>query len=88
MDPLSATEAIKKHGVVAVLSIFIFLMYNFFSDRLDKVEGKLERVESDLYDCLSDKAQALQAPLIQKKYTYEHPVLAVLPEKLKIKCLS
>jgi hypothetical protein len=88
MDPISATESIKKHGVVSVLTIFIFLMYNFFSNRLDKVEEKLERVESNLYDCLNDKAQVIHSELIQRKYIYEHPVLAILPEKLKIKCLS
>ena len=77
MDPISIIEASKKHGI----SILLILALVWMNSRLSAVEEKL-------YDCLEDRATISQAPLSQKKYTYEHPVLAVLPEKLKIKCLS
>lgn len=88
MEPISVAESIKKHGIVSVLTLFIFLMYNFFSNRLDKVEEKLERVESQLYDCLNDKLQVRQSPLSDKKHEEIQYTFAIIPDKLKIKWAS
>jgi hypothetical protein len=39
MELLPLIESIKKHGVVGVLTLVIFLMFNFFSGRLEILEG-------------------------------------------------
>ena len=77
MDPIAIIEGAKKHGI-SVLLIFALVWMN----------NRLTDVEEKLYDCLEDRAQARQMPLGQKEYHYSDPVFAILPEKLKIKCLS
>jgi len=52
MDPIAIAAAIKKNGMVGLLTLILVLMFNYFTSRLDAVEGKLERVEAKLYDCL------------------------------------
>jgi hypothetical protein len=41
--------------MVGLLSLIVILMFNYFTSRLEMVEGKLERVEAKLYDCLEDR---------------------------------
>lgn len=57
MDPIAIAAAIKKNGMVGLLTLILVLMFNYFTSRLDAVEGKLERVEAKLYDCLEDRIQ-------------------------------
>jgi hypothetical protein len=85
MDPISATDSIKKHGVIAVLTIVLFFTHSFFSERLDKVEAKLERVEGQLYDCLGDKIAVANPPVTNKNIQVPIKLLAVLPDKTKIR---
>jgi hypothetical protein len=57
MALIPTIEAIKKHGVIGVLVLVIFLMYSFFTKRFEVLEAKLERVELKLYDCMEDRIQ-------------------------------
>ena len=84
MDPLTIIEAAKKHGI-SVLVIFACFWLN---NRLTVSEDKISKLEDKLYDCLEDKSNiATLPPRTNKHYQYEHQILAVLPDKIKI-CLS
>lgn len=84
MDPLTIIEAAKKHGI-SVLVIFACFWLN---NRLTVSEEKISKLEDKLYDCLEDKSNiAALPPRTNKDYQYEHQILAVLPDKIKI-CLS
>ena len=84
MDPLTIIEAAKKHGI-SVLVIFACFWLN---NRLTVSEDKISKLEDKLYDCLEDKSNiAVLPPRTNKDYQYEHQILAVLPDKIKI-CLS
>ena len=84
MDPLTIIEAAKKHGI-SVLLIFALFWLN---SRLSVSEEKIGKLEDKLYDCLEDKSNiAVSHPNSKKDYQYEHQILAVLPDKIKI-CLS
>lgn len=87
MDPVSLIESIKKHGVVGVLTLVIFLIFNFFSGRLEILETKLEKVESKLYDCLEDRIQTSKRQ-VDKHVQFTELMVAILPDKLKIEWQS
>ena len=55
MDPVAIATAVKKNGMIGLLTLIVVLMFNYFTSRLEMVEGKLERVEAKLYDCLEDR---------------------------------
>jgi len=79
MELIPVIEAIKKHGVSAVLVLVIYLMFNFFSDRLEKVENKLAMVEAKLYDCLEDRIQFSKF----KGFVEDNRLVGILTEKKK-----
>ena len=87
MDPVSLIESVKKHGVVGVLTLVIFLIFNFFSGRLEILETKLEKVESKLYDCLEDRIQTSKRQ-VDKHVQFTELMVAILPDKLKIEWQS
>ena len=82
MELLPLIESIKKHGVVGVLTLVIFLMFNFFSGRLEILEAKLEKVESKLYDCLEDRIQTTKRQL-DKHVQFTELMVGILPDKKK-----
>jgi hypothetical protein len=75
-------EAIKKHGVIGVLVLVIFLMYSFFTKRFEVLESKLERVELKLYDCLEDRIQTSKRQL-DKHIQFSELMVGILPNKKK-----
>jgi hypothetical protein len=75
-------EAIKKHGVIGVLVLVIFLMYSFFTKRFEVLESKLERVELKLYDCLEDRIQTSKRQL-DKHVQFSELMVGILPDKKK-----
>ena len=75
-------EAIKKHGVIGVLVLVIFLMYSFFTKRFEVLESKLERVELKLYDCLEDRIQTTKRQL-DKHVQFSELMVGILPDKKK-----
>jgi uncharacterized membrane protein len=75
-------EAIKKHGVIGVLVLVIFLMYSFFTKRFEVLESKLERVELKLYDCLEDRVQTSKRQL-DKHIQFSELMVGILPDKKK-----
>jgi hypothetical protein len=75
-------EAIKKHGVIGVLVLVIFLMYSFFTKRFEVLESKLERVELKLYDCLEDRIQTSKRQL-DKHIQFSELMVGILPDKKK-----
>lgn len=81
MELIPVIEAIKKHGVSAVLVLVIFLMFNFFSERLETVETKLANVESKLYDCLEDRIQTSNSHA--KLFIEDNRLVGILTEKKK-----
>ena len=82
MALIPTIEAIKKHGVIGVLVLVIFLMYSFFTKRFDVLESKLERVESKLYDCLEDRIQTSKRQL-HKHIQFSELMVGILPDKKK-----
>ena len=81
MELVPVIEAIKKHGVSAVLVLVIYLMFNFFSERLEKVETKLANVEAKLYDCLEDRIQTSNSHA--KVFVEDNRLVGILTEKKK-----
>lgn len=82
MDPIAIAAAIKKNGMVGLLSLIVILMFNYFTSRLEMVEGKLERVESKLYDCLEDRIQTSDNNM-HSSVKYPELMAAILPKELK-----
>lgn len=82
MDPVAIATAIKKNGMVGLLSLIVILMFNYFTDRLKMVEGKLERVESKLYDCLEDRIQTSDNDM-HSSVKYPELMSAILPKELE-----
>jgi hypothetical protein len=82
MALISTIEAIKKHGVLGVLVLVIFLMYSFFTKRFEVLESKLERVELKLYDCLEDRIQTSKRQL-DKHVQFSELMVGILPDKKK-----
>jgi hypothetical protein len=82
MALIPTIEAIKKHGVIGVLVLVIFLMYTFFTKRFEVLESKLERVELKLYDCLEDRIQTSKRQL-DKHIQFSELMVGILPDKKK-----
>jgi hypothetical protein len=82
MALIPTIEAIKKHGVIGVLVLVIFLMYSFFTKRFEVLESKLERVELKLYDCLEDRIQTTKRQL-DKHVQFSELMVGILPDKKK-----
>ena len=82
MALIPTIEAIKKHGVIGVLVLVIFLMYSFFTKRFEVLESKLERVELKLYDCLEDRIQTSKRQL-DKHIQFSELMVGILPNKKK-----
>jgi uncharacterized membrane protein len=82
MALIPTIEAIKKHGVLGVLVLVIFLMYSFFTKRFEVLESKLERVELKLYDCLEDRIQTSKRQL-DKHIQFSELMVGILPDKKK-----
>ena len=82
MDPIAIAAAIKKNGMVGLLTLILVLMFNYFTSRLDAVEGKLERVESKLYDCLEDRIQTSDNDM-HSLVKYPELMAAILPKELE-----
>jgi hypothetical protein len=82
MALIPTIEAIKKHGVLGVLVLVIFLMYSFFTKRFEVLESKLERVELKLYDCLEDRIQTSKRQL-DKHVQFSELMVGILPDKRK-----
>jgi len=82
MDPIAIAAAIKKNGMVGLLTLILVLMFNYFTNRLDAVEGKLERVEAKLYDCLEDRIQKSDNDM-HSGVKYPDLLVGVLPKELK-----
>ena len=81
MELLPLIESIKKHGVTGVLTLVLFLMFNFFSGRLEILEAKLEKVEAKLYDCLEDRIKT--GSRISKDFITNNFLVAILPNRKK-----
>jgi hypothetical protein len=82
MALIPTIEAIKKHGVIGVLVLVIFLMYSFFTKRFEVLESKLERVELKLYDCMEDRIQTSKRQL-DKHIQFSELMVGILPDKKK-----
>jgi hypothetical protein len=82
MDPIAIAAAIKKNGMVGLLTLILVLMFNYFTSRLDAVEGKLERVEAKLYDCMEDRIQKSDNDM-HSGVKYPDLFVAILPKELK-----
>jgi hypothetical protein len=82
MDPIAIAAAIKKNGMVGLLSLIVIFMFNYFTSRLEMVEGKLERVESKLYDCLEDRIPTSDNDM-HSSAKYPELMAAILPKELE-----
>ena len=82
MDPIAIAAAVKKNGMVGLLTLILVLMFNYFTNRLEIVEGKLEKVESKLYDCLEDRIQTSDNHM-HSDIKYPNLLVGVLPKELK-----
>lgn len=82
MDPVAIATAVKKNGMVGLLTLILVLMFNYFTDRIELIEGKLERVESKLYDCLEDRIQTSDNDM-HSSVKYPELMAAILPKELK-----
>mgnify|MGYP000874206922 CR=1 FL=1 len=82
MDPIAIAAAIKKNGMVGLLTLILVLMFNYFTNRLDAVEGKLERVEVKLYDCLEDRIQKSDNDM-HSGVKYPDLLVGILSKELK-----
>lgn len=72
MTPQIILDLTKKHGISALL---IFALY--------WMNARLERVETKLYDCLEDRAQAKSLPTHRQQYAKQDYLYAVLPKETK-----
>ena len=82
MDPIAIAAAIKKNGMVGLLTMIVVLMFNYFTNRLEMVEGKLERVEAKLYDCLEDRIRTSDNDM-NTSAKYPELMAAILPKELE-----
>lgn len=82
MDPIAIAAAIKKNGMVGLLTLILVLMFNYFTDRIELIEGKLEKVESKLFDCLEDRIQTSDS-YMHTEAVYPELMAAILPKELK-----
>ena len=82
MDPIAIAAAIKKNGMVGLLTLILVLMFNYFTSRIELIEGKLERVESKLYDCLEDRIQTSDNDM-NSSAKYPELMAAILPKELE-----
>lgn len=82
MDPVSIATAVKKNGMIGLLTLIVVLMFNYFTSRLEMVEGKLERVEAKLYDCLEDRIQTSDNDM-HSSVKYPELMAAILPKELE-----
>ena len=82
MDPIAIAAAIKKNGMVGLLTLILVLMFNYFTSRLDAVEGKLERVEAKLYDCMEDRIQTSDNDM-HSGVKYPDLLVGILTKELK-----
>ena len=82
MDPIAIAAAVKKNGMVGLLTLILVLMFNYFTNRLEIVEGKLEKVESKLYDCLEDRIQTSDNHM-HSDIKYPNLLVGVLTKELK-----
>lgn len=82
MDPVAIATAIKKNGMIGLLTLIVVLMFNYFTDRLEMVENKLERVETKLYDCLEDRIKSSDKDM-HPSVKYPELMAAILPKELK-----
>jgi hypothetical protein len=82
MDPIAIAAAIKKNGMVGLLTLIVVLMFNYFTNRLEMVEGKLERVEAKLYDCLEDRIRTSGNDM-NTSAKYPELMAAILPKELE-----
>ncbi len=82
MDPIAIAAAIKKNGMVGLLTLIVIFMFNYFTERLEKVEGKLERVEAKLYDCLEDRIRTSDNDM-NSSAKYPELMAAILPKQLE-----
>ena len=80
MDPIAIATAIKKNGMIGLLTLIVVLMFNYFTSRLEMVEGKLERVEAKLYDCLEDRIQKSDNDM-HSSAKYPELMAAILPKE-------
>lgn len=80
MDPVALATAVKKNGMVGLLTLIVVLMFNYFTNRLEMVEGKLERVEAKLYDCLEDRIQKSDNDM-HSSAKYPELMAAILPKE-------
>lgn len=80
MDPVAIATAVKKNGMVGLLTLIVVFMFNYFTDRLEMVEGKLEKVESKLFDCLEDRIQTSSNQL-HTDILYPELMAAILPKE-------
>lgn len=80
MDPVALATAIKKNGMVGLLTLIVVFMFNYFTDRLEMVEGKLEKVESKLYDCLEDRIPTSDNDM-HSSAKYPELMAAILPKE-------
>ncbi len=82
MDPIAIAAAIKKNGMVGLLTLILVLMFNYFTSRIELIEGKLERVESKLYDCLEDRIPTSDNNM-HSSAKYPELMAAILPKELE-----
>ena len=82
MDPIAIAAAIKKNGMVGLLTLILVLMFNYFTSRIELIEGKLERVESKLYDCLEDRIPTSDNDM-HSSAKYPELMAAILPKELE-----
>ena len=80
MDPVALATAVKKNGMVGLLTLIVVFMFNYFTDRLEMVEGKLEKVESKLFDCLEDRIQISDNDM-HSSVKYPELMAAILPKE-------
>ena len=82
MDPIAIAAAIKKNGMVGLLTLIVVLMFNYFTNRLEMVDGKLERVEAKLYYCLEDRIRTSDNDM-HSSAKYPELMAAILPKELE-----
>ncbi len=74
MDYATLIEFIKKNSGAAVAIVLLYI-------NSGKLEYRLERVETALFECYDSKLDARGKPIVN----LNQPQFAILPEKIKIK---
>lgn len=72
MDATTIWDFVKKNGGAGVAIVLLYL-------NTGKLEARLDKVENALFRCYESKGT------VSQNVTYRSTVLAVLPERLKIK---